>query len=128
MPRKPEAYRVFGAAIHAPCSGVVLATTDGIPDQPAGILNREQMAGNHVILWCESYEVMLGHMRRGSVRVAPGRTARAGDIIGEVGNTGNSDEPHLHISAQRGGTKGKMDGNPIHLTFAGRTLYRGSCL
>ena len=36
-------------------------------------------------------------MRPGTVTVKPGDQVRAGEILGHVGNTGSSTEPHLHM-------------------------------
>ena len=41
--------------------------------------------------------VLLAHLRRGSVRVAPGDELVAGAPVGECGNSGNSTEPHVHL-------------------------------
>jgi murein DD-endopeptidase MepM/ murein hydrolase activator NlpD len=127
LPSAPSAYRIFGAPIHAPCGGRVAAAVDGLTDQPAGMADRRHMAGNHVILQCEGYEVLLAHIRQGSVRVAAGDAVEVGTLLGEVGNTGNSDEPHLHISVQRPAGE-SLGGEPIHVTFEGRYLARHACL
>jgi murein DD-endopeptidase MepM/ murein hydrolase activator NlpD len=39
------------------------------------------------------------HLQKGSdgVRVQPGERVRKGQVIGELGNTGNTDAPHLHF-------------------------------
>jgi murein DD-endopeptidase MepM/ murein hydrolase activator NlpD len=37
------------------------------------------------------------HLRRRSLRVAVGDRVRASQQLGEVGNSGNSSEPHLHF-------------------------------
>ena len=36
-------------------------------------------------------------MRPGTVRVKVGESVHAGDLIGHVGNSGSSEEPHLHF-------------------------------
>jgi murein DD-endopeptidase MepM/ murein hydrolase activator NlpD len=36
-------------------------------------------------------------MKTGSVRVKPGQKVREGQLLGQVGNTGNSSTPHLHF-------------------------------
>jgi murein DD-endopeptidase MepM/ murein hydrolase activator NlpD len=47
--------------------------------------------------------------------------------LGEVGNSGNTSEPHLHIHAVRGGDPGDlMDGEAVPFTLDGRHLVRGS--
>lgn len=46
-PRAQDAYRIFGAGVTAPCAGEVVAAQDGMEDQPAGVVTRTIMAGNH---------------------------------------------------------------------------------
>ncbi len=55
-----------------------------------------------------------------------GDTLKVGDRIAEVGNSGASNEPHLHIHAQRPGTdEAPLSGDPLSMRFAGRYLIRG---
>ena len=71
------------------------------------------MAGNHVILECGSVWVVLGHLRRGSVAVQVGDFIEPGAVVGAVGNSGNTGEPHLHVHAQRPGTSAApLGGDP----------------
>jgi murein DD-endopeptidase MepM/ murein hydrolase activator NlpD len=44
--------------------------------------------------------VLYGHLEQGSLRVGVGDHVRRGQVIGQVGDSGNSDEPHLHIQVQ----------------------------
>lgn len=128
-PKDPRSYLIFGAPIVAPCAGEVATARDGMPDQPAGVSDLSVMAGNHVILQCEGYEVLLAHLRESSVSVVPGQHVQVGDHLGEVGNTGATDEPHLHVSVQRAiGSMQPFGGRPVHLTFNGRYVARGDCL
>lgn len=56
------------------------------------------MVGNHVTIdHGNGVHSLYAHLRRGSVRVAVGDRVSAGDVIGEVGNSGNTSEPHLHF-------------------------------
>lgn len=128
-PTRADAYRIFGAEVRAPCGGEVMAVHDGMADQRAGLIDPSVMAGNHVVLRCDGHEVLLAHLRQGSVSVAAGQRIDGGDRLGEVGNTGATDEPHLHVSVQRA-TDGPeaFGGEPVHVTFNGRFLARGACL
>jgi len=42
------------------------------------------------------------HLQTGSVMVSPGQHLRTGEPIARLGNTGNTDFPHLHFGIQDG--------------------------
>jgi hypothetical protein len=129
LPQDPSRYASFGDPVHAPCTGSVVVATDGVPDQPVPRMNRAHMAGNHVILECNGIWIVLAHLRRGSVVVQTGEPVESGRIVGEVGNSGNSAEPHLHIHAQRPGTTAEpLGGEPLPIRFDGRYLVRNQRL
>ena len=99
-----ENYRCHGADILAVADGVVVGTKDGIPENVPGITSRavpitlETVGGNYVMLNIgEGVYVFYAHLIPGSLRVAVGDRVRKGDLLGLVGNSGNSTEPHLHI-------------------------------
>ncbi len=99
---KVESYPYFGADIHAVADGPVVAAVDGLPEQvpgksPTG-LALDQYAGNHIVqdLGDGNY-ALYAHIKTGAVKVKPGDRLTAGQVIGSVGNTGNTDAPHLHF-------------------------------
>jgi len=54
--------------------------------------------GNHVVI--ESNDgifALFAHLKQGSVAVKAGEPVTAGGLIGQVGNSGNSIQPHLHF-------------------------------
>lgn len=121
-----EAWTIFGQPVLAPCEGRVLVTVDGLPDLPVGERDRRNLAGNHVVVECGDVEVVLAHLRQGSVTVATGDTVAVGDRLGEVGNSGNTSEPHLHLHAERGGPRGViLEGEAVPMLIDGRYLVRG---
>jgi hypothetical protein len=125
LPRDPRAYVIFGEHIHAPCSGIVLRAEDGRPDMPPPQPDREHLAGNFVFMECDGVHVLLGHMERGTVRVRPGEHVQAGVVVGHVGNSGNTNEPHLHIHAQRPASDDAfLSGDPLPVRMNGRFLVR----
>ena len=126
-PANPADYAIFGEPVHAPCSGSVVQAVDGLVDLEPPRADREHMAGNHVVIACDDIWVLLAHFQNGSVSVVPGDTVATGEQVGRVGNTGNSDEPHLHIHAQRPGTKEEaLSGDPLPIRLNGRYLVRNS--
>jgi hypothetical protein len=126
LPADPEAYSIFGMPVFVPCDGAVKHVVDGLPDQSPPASDPERLAGNHVVLECGAVEVVLAHLREGSIEVKRGQLVRRGDRLAAVGNSGNTSEPHLHIHAQRpGGGDPLLDREPLAMTFAGRPLARG---
>lgn len=99
LPADAAAYAIFGAAVVSPCAGEVVAARGDLPDLPPPQADPENAAGNHVVLACGDLTVELAHLRRDSLRVAPGQAVAIGTPLGQVGNSGNTTEPHLHIHA-----------------------------
>jgi Peptidase family M23 len=131
QPAAPSAYRIHGARVLAPCAGQVVVAVDGLPDMQVPEVDREHLAGNHVLLRCTNTgvdaDVLLGHLRPGSVLVRAGTTVAVGDGLGAVGNSGNTAEPHLHVHAQRRGPAGApLGGDPFPILFNGRFPVRGN--
>lgn len=121
----PEDYAIFGAPVTAPCRGTVIEAWDTAPDNRVPERSRDPIEGNHVILECGSAWVLLAHLRSGSVQVSKGEEVEAGAPIGRVGNSGQSDEPHLHVHAQTPGTLERpISGEPIPLQFGDRRPVR----
>jgi hypothetical protein len=127
VPHDPAAYVIFGDTVVAPCTGRVISSSDGLADLPVPEMDREHMAGNHVILACDGHWVLLAHLRQGSVLRTAGDSVETGEPLGQVGNTGNTGEPHLHVHAQLPGSRDvPMGGDPVPITIAGRYLVRGA--
>jgi hypothetical protein len=56
-----------------------------------------ELAGNYLLLKCRKVFVLFAHLRHGSIRVSKGDTVGRGDGLAEVGNSGSSVAPHLHM-------------------------------
>lgn len=119
-PASLQAYAIYGEPVFAPCAGTVLAARNDAPDRAIGDPDLTERAGNYVLIGCGEAHVLLAHFRPGSVRATPGETVFIGTRLGEVGNSGASDAPHLHIHAQRPGTAdAPFSGDPLPLAFDG---------
>ena len=44
--------------------------------------------------------LVLGHLKQGSVTVQVGEIVRRGQPLAAVGNSGHTNEPHLHLQVQ----------------------------
>ena len=126
MLEKLNSHEIFGRPVLAPCAGAVAVVENQLKDQKVGILDREHMPGNFVLLDCGTFEVLLAHLQAGSVAVSPGQQVEAGSVVGRVGNTGNTEMPHLHIHAQRrGAAAALLEAEPLELRLDGQYLIRG---
>lgn len=98
-----SSYYGYGEPVLAVADGRIAVVRDGIAEnvpfseQPAVQITLDTAAGNHVMLETEGQYVLYAHLRPGSIRVKPGDQVRRGDVIAEVGNSGQSDAPHLHF-------------------------------
>ena len=79
-------------------------THDGIPKNVPGATSRavpitpETLGGNFVLLDIgQGAFAYYAHLQPGSLTVKKGDTVHRGQVLGLVGNTGNSTEPHLHF-------------------------------
>jgi len=118
-------YEIFGEQVVSPCDGVVVAARDDLPDLFPSEMDPQNPAGNHVAIECEDATVYLAHLMKGSVTVEPGQRVRTGKILGRVGNSGNTSEPHLHVHAEAGKYTGTFSGQPaMRIRFGKRFLVR----
>jgi hypothetical protein len=100
-PKKNESYGCWAQPIYSPTDGVVQVAVDGVPDNIPGELNRPSALGNYVMVKSAAgFVVVLAHFRQGSVAKRAGVAVKAGDLLGQCGNSGNSTEPHLHMHVQ----------------------------
>ena len=114
-------YYAYGADVLAAANGRVTSVASDQPEDPSAMqrpnesqeayftrLQKEQaerlakgltaIAGNYVMIDHGKNEYSLyAHLQPGSVRVHIGDHVKAGDVIGKLGSSGNSTEPHLHF-------------------------------
>ena len=128
QPSDPEAYRIYGTPVVAPCGGLVEAAVDDYPDGTVPQSSTTTDIGNHVRLRCVSNIVVLANLQQGSIAVEPGRMVGKGIVIGAVGNSGEGGEPHLHIHAQRTAAPGAdpLSGTPVAIRFEGSSPVRNT--
>ena len=119
-PKKNTSYLAYGTDALAVADGVVAAIKDGIsenvPGERAQAVTLENVAGNHVLLDLGSgRRTLYAHLQPGSLRVKVGDRVRRGQVLGLVGNTGNSTEPHLHFHVAEGESPLAAEGIPYAL-------------
>jgi murein DD-endopeptidase MepM/ murein hydrolase activator NlpD len=101
---KNENWYGYGAELLAVADGTVVGVKDGIPENvplaPTRVvpITLETVGGNYVILDLGNGRfAFYAHLQPQSVRVKVGDKVRKGQVLGLLGNSGNSDAPHLHF-------------------------------
>lgn len=99
---KLESYPYFGVDVSAVADGQVVAVVDNLAEQVPGAdpqgLPLDQYAGNHVVEDIGGGNfVLYAHLKTGSVKVKPGDKLTTGQVLGALGNSGNTSAPHLHF-------------------------------
>jgi murein DD-endopeptidase MepM/ murein hydrolase activator NlpD len=96
-------YAYYGAPVSAVADGPVVTVVDDLEEQTPGAdptgLRLDEFGGNHVVqdIGGGRY-AFYAHLQRGATEgVAAGQELSAGDLVGRLGNTGNTDAPHLHF-------------------------------
>jgi hypothetical protein len=103
-----EQYFCFGADILAAAAGTVVSVREGMPEEtpnqpPVAVRKAADYAGNNVVIQVgPAIWATYAHLQPGSIRVAVGDTVAEGQLLGLLGNSGNSTSPHLHFQLSDG--------------------------
>ncbi|MET3654567.1 M23 family metallopeptidase [Dyella japonica] len=110
----------YGADVLAVADGVVRSTRDGEQEHPPlspqpepTSLTTNGLFGNYVVL-----EIAPGtfasyaHLQRGSIKVKPGDHVHRGQVLAQLGQSGNSAAPHLHFQLSNAATFEGSEGVP----------------
>ncbi len=114
-------YRYYGTPVHAVADGVVANRLDGVEEQAPGAepkgVTPEAIGGNMLAIDIGGGAfAFYAHMQKGSLRVALGDRVVTGQVIGLLGNTGNTTAPHLHFHLMDGPSPLAANGLPFTLT------------
>jgi hypothetical protein len=117
---KPESYTIFGKAAIAVSDATVASVTDGLPEQTPGKfptdISPDAADGNAVILDLGNHRYcMYAHMQPGSIRVHARDKVHRGQVLGLVGNSGNSIAPHLHFQVMDSPSSLASNGLPYEI-------------
>jgi murein DD-endopeptidase MepM/ murein hydrolase activator NlpD len=113
-----NSYPYFGTDIHAVADGPVVAVVDDLPEQVPGAsptgLPLDQYGGNHIVQDIgDGNYAFYAHLRTGSIAVRPGDRLTTGQVIADLGNSGNTDAPHLHFHVMSTPDPLRSDGLPF---------------
>ena len=121
-PAKNANWAAYGAEVLAVANATVVDVKDGIPDndptayKKAVQINLDTVGGNYVILDLGGGNyAFYAHLQPNSIRVKAGDRVHRGQILALLGNSGNSDAPHLHFHVSDGNSPLGAEGLPYVL-------------
>lgn len=114
-----------GVNVLAVADGKILNVRDGMVDKSFRKLNPEYIkdreCGNGVVIeHANGYKSQYCHMKENSVTVKPEQEIKRGDVIGQIGLSGKTEFPHVHL--QISNAEGK-----IIDPFSGSTMESSAC-
>jgi hypothetical protein len=97
-----------GVNVLSAADGTVRNIRDGMPDilqgQPGAPDVSDRECGNGLVIdHGDGWETQYCHMKQGSVAVQPGQTVATGTVLGQVGLSGRTEFPHLHLAVRHDG-------------------------
>jgi hypothetical protein len=113
-----QSYAYYGTSIYAVADGVVVGTENDVPQAVPGSfppgLTAQTLLGNHAVVDIGGGRfAFYAHMQPGSVRVQVGDVVQRGQVLGLLGNSGNTDGPHLHFHVMDGPSPLGSNGLPF---------------
>lgn len=97
----------FGEELLAVAAGRVVFVRDDLPDNPPiqslDAQTSDEDFGNQIVLEiAPGTYAIYAHIQQASAQVEAGDLVKAGDVIGTIGNSGDSATPHLHFQISDG--------------------------
>jgi hypothetical protein len=110
-----EDYFAYAKKVLAAKDGtVVFVRSDIVDNIPGQSTNLNAPSGNVVIIDHGNNQYgYYGRLKLNSISVRVGNRVRAGEAIAEVGNSGDSYEPHLHFHVMNHADPAQADGVPL---------------
>jgi murein DD-endopeptidase len=121
-PSKNANWSAYGAEVLAVANATVVDLKDGIPendptsDHKAVSITLDTVGGNYIVLDLgNACFAFYAHLQPNTIRVKIGDRVRSGQVIALLGNSGNSDAPHLHFHVTDGNSPLGAEGVPYVL-------------
>lgn len=91
----------YGEPVYAPADGRITEIVDSLTSDIFGKPDKVNPGGNYVIVDIgDNKYFYVAHLIKNRIVVEKGQTVQKGDLLGYVGNSGNTSFPHLHIHVQ----------------------------
>lgn len=93
-----------GVDVLAAAPGTVKGRRDGMPDTGWSDAFAGKECGNGVVIdHGNGWQTQYCHMKQGSITVETGQRVALGTVLGQIGFSGRTQFPHLHLSVRKDG-------------------------
>lgn len=128
---KNSSYHAYNVPILAIADGKIVTVKDGLPENVphtkklAVAMTLVNVAGNHIVQDIGGgLYAGYAHIIPGTITVKAGEQVHRGQVLGRLGNSGNSSEPHLHIQVCDAPSFLICEGVPMEFKRMSLTKYR----
>lgn len=96
-------YGIYMADVYCPVDGTIIDCKDTEEDIPPNSEEFISSLGNYIFIKIDKTDtyLILAHMEKDSITVQVGDHVSQGELLGKVGNSGTTSEPHLHMQHQK---------------------------
>lgn len=106
-PQNFSSYPCYDQDLLAVKEGKVLKVVDGLDNLAIGAtlqnMTLDNLGGNYVLIDIgDGYSAFYAHIIKNTITVKEGDMVKTGQVIGKLGNSGNSTSPHLHFHIVKG--------------------------
>lgn len=108
---RDQAAMTKGVDVLAAQAGTVARVRDGVEDKFSNLTEQAEIkkdgkdCGNGIIIdHANNWTTQYCHLKKGSLKVKPGDKVEASRVIAQIGLSGITDHPHLHLAVRYKGT------------------------
>jgi hypothetical protein len=124
LPRRNEDYQIFGEKVYSPVRGIIIKAENDIGDNIPYCGHYPYNTGNTIVIRNENKYLLIGHLKKGSIRVNVGDEVGTDQLLAEAGNSGYSERAHVHIQLIESDTENYWKGKGVSMTSKGKNLYK----
>jgi hypothetical protein len=101
LSKENKEYQIFHEKVYYPCEAIVMEVVNGIKDNIPFSRKYPYNVGNHVVLKIDNSYIVMGHLANDSITVKEGDQVKLGYLLAQIGNSGFSPRPHLHMQVSK---------------------------
>lgn len=124
LPKTNNKYPIFNEGIYSPIDGIIEKVVNNIDDNVPFAGNYPYNTGNTVVIKKDNYYLLLGHLKKDSIKVKVGEIVQRNDLLGLAGNSGWTERPHLHMQLIESENENYWKGVGICMKFRNKNLYK----